>query len=731
MEPPTKKRRKLSLSAASNPISGDPSAAADRNDPRTLFVRNLAPTTTSDDLTQHFSQTYPIKHAVAVLDAPPHAAGAKACRGYGFVTFADPADAAAARAALHASELLGRRIIVEQAQARRRGDGGGEGAAPKPGRLDNSKLPPTKLIVRNLPWSVDDVDKFAALFRSFGKINEAILPKNPAGKLRGFGIVILRGRKNAERAMEKMNGKEVDGRTIAVDWAADRETWAKAKQAEMANGEENGSNADDIDKSDVEMQCAEDSMDEEDMQGSQNEDEDEEDEDEEDEEDEMAESPAPRVSRPNNTPCTVFIRNLPYSCTDEDLVEHFEQFGHVRYARVVYDSTTRQSKGTGFVCFRREEDATRCAKEAPRTSQGERGEHAQESVLQDYSKDPAGEYTLDGRVLSVTRAVEKDEAVRLNQRGVQLRNSRDKDKRRLYLLTEGRIKSNSEMYQKLSATEVAMREASAKQRKALVEKNPALHLSLTRLSVRNIPKFVTSKDLKALARDAFVGFATDVKNGLRQKLSPEEIARGGEEMKAAEHERKAKGKGVVKQAKVVFETKEGSKIAEADGAGRSRGYGFIEYHTHRSALMGLRWLNGREVDLGSLPAAGKARDASAADRKRRLIVEFALENVNVVKRRGDRELKARTRPAEDRPGDRRGSKANGDRRESKPKIIGRGRNSTGPKRRLKRITTPEKPSKSEVAENTAADTKQKQSEHSTTRRIIARKRTARRARKMA
>jgi nucleolar protein 4 len=269
-----------------------------------------------------------------------------------------------------------------------------------------------------------------------------------------------------------------------------------------------------------------------------------------------------------------------------------------------------------------------------------------------------------------------------------------------------------------------MRDASAKQRKALVEKNPALHLSLTRLSVRNIPKFVTSKDLKALARDAFVGFATDVKNGVRQKLSAEEIARGGEDMKAAEHERKAKGKGVVKQAKVIFETKEGSKVAEAEGAGRSRGYGFIEYHTHRSALMGLRWLNGREVDLKSLPSAGK-RDASAADRKRRLIVEFALENVNVVKRRGDREHKVRSRPED--AGDRREpAKQKGDRRESvsKTRNPGRGRSSSA----KRSSAASEQPSKPATTENESAEGEQKQA---TRQRIIARKRTARRARKIA
>ncbi|KAK3092205.1 RNA recognition motif-containing protein, partial [Teratosphaeriaceae sp. CCFEE 6253] len=66
-------------------------------------------------------------------------------------------------------------------------------------------------------------------------------------------------------------------------------------------------------------------------------------------------------------------------------------------------------------------------------------------------------------------------------------------------------------------------------------------------------------------------------------------------MRAAEIERKRAGKGIVRQAKVVFEGAGGSKVSEETGAGRSRGYGFIEYYTHRSALMGLRWLNGHAV----------------------------------------------------------------------------------------------------------------------------------------
>jgi nucleolar protein 4 len=152
------------------------------------------------------------------------------------------------------------------------------------------------------------------------------------------------------------------------------------------------------------------------------------------------------------------------------------------------------------------------------------------------------------------------------------------------------------------------------------------------LSVRNIPRSVSSKDLKALAREAVVGFAKDVKAGLRQPLSKEELSRGAEMMREAERIRKQQGKGVVKQATIVFEGREGAKVPEKSGAGRSRGYGFIEYFSHRNALMGLRWLNGHAVKPGG---------TEPGDKTKRLIVEFAIENAQVVTRRREREAKER------------------------------------------------------------------------------------------
>jgi nucleolar protein 4 len=255
------------------------------------------------------------------------------------------------------------------------------------------------------------------------------------------------------------------------------------------------------------------------------------------------------------------------------------------------------------------------------------------SVLQNENADPTGRYTIDGRVLQVARAVNKREATKLEEEGVSRRLVRDKDKRRLYLLNEGTIPSNSPLYKKLSPSEIKMREESYKQREAFIKKNPALHLSLTRLSIRNIPRHITSKDLKQLARQAVVGFATDVKAEKRQPLSKEEQQRSRETMKELDYLRKTNKQGIVRQAKIVYETREGTKVPEKGGGGRSRGYGFIEYYTHRHALMGLRWLNCHAVEIPANP------DNEERDKKKRLIVEFAIENAQVIKRRN--ELQAR------------------------------------------------------------------------------------------
>ncbi|KAK5120981.1 hypothetical protein LTR85_005765 [Meristemomyces frigidus] len=630
---------------------------------RSLFVRSLPATATSESLTELFSESYPIKHATAVIDA-----ATKQCKGYGFVTFADAEDAQKAKAQFNGHVLDGRKLRVELAERRQREEGGvAKEAKVKPER--ETQQPP-KLIVRNLPWTIKGSNQLEKLFQSYGKVKQAYVPRKGPGLMAGFGFVVMRGRKNAEKAIAGVNGKEVDGRTLAVDWSVEKGVYQGLQQgSEEAEEGVEGEEAEDTETDGFAgSKLPEDDDDEghmiDDEADSASEDDDRADGEDEDDldivvhgEDEDAgdEDTEGKADPPEEKSTTLFVRNLPFTCSDEDLEDHFTRFGSVRYARVVMDFGTERSKGTGFVCFYNPDDADACIRGAPRRAMPTNAEKGRDSkaagpsnsILQNDSADPSGQYTLDGRVLQVSRAVDKREASRFTEEGVAHRSKRDNDKRRLYLLSEGSIPSNSPLYDKLSPSERTMREASGKQRKTLIESNPSLNLSLTRLSVRNIPRSIGSKELKALAREAVVGFATDVKAGLRNRLSKEELARGGEEMAAAEAARKRAGKGLVRQAKVVFEGAGGSKVSEETGAGRSRGYGFIEYYTHRSALMGLRWLNGHAVGY-QVKEGGKGKGKQLTreevqERKKRLIVEFAIENAQVVLRRNDREHKARER----------------------------------------------------------------------------------------
>lgn len=53
----------------------------------------------------------------------------------------------------------------------------------------------------------------------------------------------------------------------------------------------------------------------------------------------------------------LYVGNLPFSCTDAELSQAFNQYGMVTSARVVTDRETGHSKGFGFVEMEQEGDA--------------------------------------------------------------------------------------------------------------------------------------------------------------------------------------------------------------------------------------------------------------------------------------------------------------------------------------------------------------------------------------
>lgn len=53
----------------------------------------------------------------------------------------------------------------------------------------------------------------------------------------------------------------------------------------------------------------------------------------------------------------LFVGSLPYSVTDDQLAELFQEFGTVASAKVIMDRDTNRSKGFGFVEYESDEEA--------------------------------------------------------------------------------------------------------------------------------------------------------------------------------------------------------------------------------------------------------------------------------------------------------------------------------------------------------------------------------------
>jgi len=76
-----------------------------------------------------------------------------------------------------------------------------------------------RIYVGNLPWSVTK-EGLEELFSSFGEIEEALVIANKyTGRSRGFGFVTYKNDADADKAMEKMNEKEIEGRRLVVKLA--------------------------------------------------------------------------------------------------------------------------------------------------------------------------------------------------------------------------------------------------------------------------------------------------------------------------------------------------------------------------------------------------------------------------------------------------------------------------------------------------------------------------------
>ena len=77
----------------------------------------------------------------------------------------------------------------------------------------------TKLFVGSLPWAVND-QGLEDLFRDFGTVLSAkVIMDRESGRSKGFGFVEFEDDNAAKAAIDKLNGSDIQGRSIVVSEA--------------------------------------------------------------------------------------------------------------------------------------------------------------------------------------------------------------------------------------------------------------------------------------------------------------------------------------------------------------------------------------------------------------------------------------------------------------------------------------------------------------------------------
>ena len=79
-----------------------------------------------------------------------------------------------------------------------------------------------KMYVSNLGFHVSD-DDLRKLFEPFGPVASAkVITDRETDRSRGFGFVEMGSTEEGNQAMEKLNGKEIEGRSISVSIAREK-----------------------------------------------------------------------------------------------------------------------------------------------------------------------------------------------------------------------------------------------------------------------------------------------------------------------------------------------------------------------------------------------------------------------------------------------------------------------------------------------------------------------------
>uniref|UniRef100_A0A8P4KMA4 Polyadenylate-binding protein n=1 Tax=Dicentrarchus labrax TaxID=13489 RepID=A0A8P4KMA4_DICLA len=252
-----------------------------------IFIKNMDESIDNKALYDTFSAFGNILSCKVVCDE-------KGSKGYGFVHFETHEAANRAIDTMNGMLLNDRKVFVGHFKSRKE----------REVEFGTKAMKFTNVYIKNFGEDYTD-EKLKELFTAFGRTLSVRVMKDERGHSRGFGFVNYANHEDAQKAVDEMNGKEINGKVIYAGRAQKRQE----RQGELKR------------KFDQIKQD--------------------------------------RIQRYQGV--NLYVKNLDDSIDDERLRKEFAPYGTITSAKVMTDGS--QSKGFGFVCFSSPEEATKAVTE--------------------------------------------------------------------------------------------------------------------------------------------------------------------------------------------------------------------------------------------------------------------------------------------------------------------------------------------------------------------------------
>ncbi|XP_069613276.1 polyadenylate-binding protein 4 isoform X1 [Ranitomeya imitator] len=252
-----------------------------------VFIKNLDKSIDNKALYDTFSAFGNILSCKVVCDE-------NGSKGYAFVHFEtqDAADRAIEK--MNGMLLNDRKVFVGRFKCRRE----------REAELGAKAKEFTNVYIKNFGEDMDD-ERLKETFSKYGKTLSVKVMTDTSGKSKGFGFVSFEKHEDANKAVDDMNGRDVNGKVMFVGRAQKK----VERQAELKRRFE--------------------------------------------------QLKQERISRYQGV--NLYIKNLDDTIDDEKLRKEFSPFGSITSAKVMLEDG--RSKGFGFVCFSSPEEATKAVTE--------------------------------------------------------------------------------------------------------------------------------------------------------------------------------------------------------------------------------------------------------------------------------------------------------------------------------------------------------------------------------